>query len=357
MLFAGLMLTVGRWLINRSLPWIQAHTTWPGGMLGFAVTLAFLCAAFTEAIGIHAIFGAFLFGVALGDSHHLRQRTRRTIDQFVSFIFAPLFFASIGLHVNFVRNFDLQLFIIVLVIASVGKIIGCGLAARWMGFPANEARAIGYGMNARGAMEIILGILALEAGIIGDRLFVALVLMAIITSMSSGWLIQRAFGRRKATQLTEILTVKTFIPKLAGNDRESVIRELARLAAEVADIDQAMAFNNVWFREQMITSALGGGIAVPHAQLAGLKQPAAAVGLCPDGIDFDAPDGQPVRLVVLLLTPIESIGVHLDLMASIARLFRDPRVVRDVSSRVSNYTEFLALLNIESPRVNAPIPG
>ena len=61
------------------------------------MTLGLLGAALTEFIGIHAIFGAFLVGVALGDSTHLQERTRVMIDEFISFIFAPLFFASIGL--------------------------------------------------------------------------------------------------------------------------------------------------------------------------------------------------------------------------------------------------------------------
>jgi Kef-type K+ transport system membrane component KefB len=81
--FALGMLTVGRWLIHRILPWIHAHLSWPGGVLGFALSLALVSAAFTEWIGIHAIFGAFLAGVA-GDQASA-ERTA-TIEQFVSFI-------------------------------------------------------------------------------------------------------------------------------------------------------------------------------------------------------------------------------------------------------------------------------
>ena len=88
------MLTVIPWLIDRALPWIQAYTSWPAGVLSFALSLCLFSAAFTEWIGIHAIFGSFLAGVALGHSSHLRERTRTTLEQFISFIFAPLFFAS-----------------------------------------------------------------------------------------------------------------------------------------------------------------------------------------------------------------------------------------------------------------------
>ena len=117
--FAGVMLTLGRWIIHKILPYLQAHTHWPGGELSFAVTLAILGGAFTEWIGIHAIFGSFLVGVAVGDSSHLRERTRTIIDHFVSFIFAPVFFASIGLKVNFLTHFDGSLVLAVLTIACI----------------------------------------------------------------------------------------------------------------------------------------------------------------------------------------------------------------------------------------------
>src|SRR5690606_25864823 len=74
--FAVVMLTVVRWLVHRALPWIQAHASWPGGVLGFALSIALFGAAFTEWIGVHAIFGTFMAGVAVGDSPHLRERTR-----------------------------------------------------------------------------------------------------------------------------------------------------------------------------------------------------------------------------------------------------------------------------------------
>ncbi|HPZ97889.1 MAG TPA: cation:proton antiporter [Phycisphaerae bacterium] len=156
--FSLLMLTVGRWAIHRCLPWIQAHTSWPAGVLAFALCVALFCAAFTEWIGVHAIFGAFLAGVAIGDSPHLREHTRTIIGDFVSFIFAPVFFAGIGLRVNFAEEFHLPLVLLVLAIACVGKVVGCGLGARSAGLARREAWAIGFGMNARGAMEIILGL-------------------------------------------------------------------------------------------------------------------------------------------------------------------------------------------------------
>ena len=184
--YAVFMLTIGRGLINRVLPWLNKKLAWPGGVLSISLALCFLGGAFTEYIGIHAIFGAFIMGVAMGDSEHFSERAKEIVHQFINNIFAPLFFVSIGLRVNFFTNFDGLLTLVILAIAFTGKIIGSGSGARLGGFTWRESLAVGFGMNARGAMEIILGIIALENGLINERVFVSLVILALVTSMTAG---------------------------------------------------------------------------------------------------------------------------------------------------------------------------
>jgi Kef-type K+ transport system membrane component KefB len=184
--FATFMLTVGRGLLNRLLPWVNKKLAWPGGLLALSLSLCFLAAAFTEYIGIHAVFGAFIVGIALGDSEHMSERAKEIVHQFINNVFAPLFFVAIGLKVNFLVNFDPWLTVVILVIAFAGKIIGSGIGTRLGGFTWRESLAAGFGMNARGAMEIILGIVALENGLINEKVFVSLVIMALVTSMTSG---------------------------------------------------------------------------------------------------------------------------------------------------------------------------
>ena len=343
LLFVATMLTIGRWLIDRILPWIQAHTRWPGGVLGFALTGGFLCAAVTELIGIHAIFGAFIFGVALGDSGHLRAHTRTILEQFISFIFAPIFFASIGLQVNFVANFDIGLILVVLLIGSAGMISGCTLGARMSGFKAREALAIGFAMNARGAMEIILGLLALQAGLIRERLFVALVTMALFTSLTSGSIVQAILRRKRPVQFQDYATGKKFNVDLGTSDPKTAIRELARLACAGTEVDPEVAAEAVWRRERAMSTSLDHGVAVPHARIDGLKSPQMAIGISPTGVDFDSMDGRPTHLIFLMLTPRDDQRIQLDLLADIGRTFRDPVLV-ERCSQSRNFTEFLALI-------------
>lgn len=192
--FTVILLTVGRIAINRILPLIDKYFTWPGGVITFAMCSCFFGAVSTEYMGIHAIFGAFLMGICFGDSEHFTDKTREILNHFITNIFAPLFFVSIGLKINFIENFDLLTVAFVLVVSYIAKICGVGIGAYYSGLTKSESLAIGFGMNARGAMEIILGILALEAGIISEKMFVALVLMAIITSISSGPLMKWALS-------------------------------------------------------------------------------------------------------------------------------------------------------------------
>jgi len=341
--FTLAMLTVVRWLFHLALPYVQAYASWPGGVLGVILSAALLGAAFTEWIGVHAIFGSFLVGVAVGDSSHLRARTRATIEQFVSFVFAPLFFAGIGLKVDFVAHFQPGLVAVVLVIACVGKLIGAGFGARLTGTPWRESAAIGLAMNSRGAMEIILGTLALQYALIDQPLFVALVIMALTTSLMAGPLIQRVLARPKARRFVNHLTVKGFVPHLRAGDAEAAIHELAAAAAAASGGDAGRFADAALQRECSMPTGLSNGLAVPHARLPGLSAPVVALGLARPGIDFSAPDGRPAEVVVLLITGDDEHAGQLDLLADIARTFAD-EAARELVLKARGYTELLAAL-------------
>lgn len=183
--FTLLMLTFGRGLINKTLPWINRKLAWPGGLLSLAMASCFLAAAFTEYIGIHAIFGAFIMGIALGDSQHMTERAKEIVHQFINNIFAPLFFVSIGLYVNFVESFNPLLVLAITVIAFTGKITGATIGARLGGFSKYRALAVGFGMNTHGTLEVILGAIALQEGFITNEIFVSIIAMVIISIVSS----------------------------------------------------------------------------------------------------------------------------------------------------------------------------
>jgi Kef-type K+ transport system membrane component KefB/mannitol/fructose-specific phosphotransferase system IIA component (Ntr-type) len=345
--FGVLMLTLARKIFDRLLPWIQAHWTWPGGIIGLGVAFALICASFTEWIGIHALFGAFFCGIALGDSRHMNEKTRFAFDSFISNFFAPLFFGSIGLKLNVVAHFDLPLVLVVIAIASIGKFLGALIGGRFAGLSRRDSMAVGAAMNARGAMEIILGIVALKYELISPKTFVALVIMALVTSLMSGPAIKRILNLERAHSFIRYLKVRNPFRFKNGVTRDEAI---ALLVSEIGiackgSINAALATRAVLDREATMHTGLGHGLAVPHARIEGIRKPMIAVGISEEGIDFDAPDGLAANVVVLLLAPASSNTLLLQIYADIAKTFaHESAVQRIVEAKTS--TEFIAALKM-----------
>ena len=170
-----------------------------GDVLFFGLTalLIFLSAALAEKTGVHAILGSFLVGIAFSGNrpHKVHALISRTTVSF----FAPLYFISVGLQTDFRTHFDLALVLLVIVIATLGKVLGVFLGAKISRLNNRESLAIGFGMNARGAMGIILSTAAYQAKLIDGRIFVALVVMAMATTLMSGPLMKKALLEKKGT--------------------------------------------------------------------------------------------------------------------------------------------------------------
>lgn len=196
LLFSFLMIFVLRRIISKAVFWIQNNFSWPGGILGFIITFGLAGSIITEKLGVHSILGAFIVGVAIGDSVHLEARTREIIQQFITHIFAPLFFVNIGLHFNFIQSFDLMIVLIVVGLGFIGKIVGAGIGARWGGFSSAESLAAAFALNSRGVLEIILAIFALKLNLINAEIFEAVIVLVVLSSIISGPAIKIILNKR-----------------------------------------------------------------------------------------------------------------------------------------------------------------
>jgi Kef-type K+ transport system membrane component KefB/mannitol/fructose-specific phosphotransferase system IIA component (Ntr-type) len=319
--FAAVLLLAGRRLIDAVLHRIErAGSGAPGRVLSLVVLLSLFGAAATQAIGLHAVFGGFVVGLTVGGSTRVRERTRVAIEDFVVNVFAPVFFASIGLRVDFVAAFNLRLCTLVLVLATIPKLLGCALGSRLGGLRWRQAAAVGFGLNARGAMGIILADLAREAGLLKDELFVALVLMALVTSLVSGPAMKRLLYQDEAEEdVVTLLRRGAFVSELHAHTPSDAIGELVRALGSLLAGMKRRARDAVVERELVAATGLGDEVAVPHAAVDGLDRPLLALGRAPRGIDFDAPDGRPARFVFLLLIPPKAYAEEVKILASIAR--------------------------------------
>jgi Kef-type K+ transport system membrane component KefB len=192
LVFAVFMVTVVRWLINKLLS-IAHKNLKIGRVITLAICLCFVSAIITEYLGVRAVFGAFLMGVAIGDSEYFTERHKLILHQFTVNIIAPLFFASVGLRLNFVANFNLEVVLVIFGIACLAKLLGAVIGSRMSGLNNNESVAVAFGMNARGSQEIVLGLLALQAKIIDEKVFEGLVVMTVGTVVISGPIMKHYF--------------------------------------------------------------------------------------------------------------------------------------------------------------------
>lgn len=172
-----------------------------GAPLGFLLIGCFAFAAATQWLGLHAVFGAFLFGACLPRDDRLLATLIERLQHVAVLVLMPVFFALAGLNTTpdaFTRA-GLPALALILLAAVAGKVLGAGAGARIAGLPWREALAVGALMNARALMELIVMKVGLDVGVIGEEIFTMLMVMAIATTLMTAPLVELALrGRRKA---------------------------------------------------------------------------------------------------------------------------------------------------------------
>ena len=181
-IFAGAMLAIVRPLVGRA----AANPRWSrDGAFAAALMFAFTSALVTQAIGVHAIFGAFLAGVVVSANVSVRALVEDRVHALASVILVPLFFASAGLRTELSLVAGLRGWLVcaaIVLVAIAGKLGGGSLAARWTGMSWRDSLALGALMNTRGLMELIVLNVGYDLGILSPTLFSMMVLMALVTT-------------------------------------------------------------------------------------------------------------------------------------------------------------------------------
>ena len=197
--YAVTMLTAGRRLLARFLDFVSARPRLEGLPLPATLALLMLAAWFTDAIGIYAVFGAFILGAAVPRGAFADQLQDK-LEPLTVNLLLPLFFVYSGLNtkVNLLNTPRLwAIGLLLLVAAVVGKGVACYFAARWNGEPRREAATIGALMNARGLMELIILNIGRDFGVITDTLFSMMVIMAIATTLMASPLFELLYGKQR----------------------------------------------------------------------------------------------------------------------------------------------------------------
>lgn len=130
--------------------------------------------------------------------------------------------------------------------------------------------------------------------------------------------------------LTELLSPDRIVLPLPAGDRHSVIAALTERLAERSGARQDLILAAVLERESVLSTGIGFGVAIPHARSAAVQELTMVAGVCPSAVAFDAIDGEPVRLVFLIVGPESSAGLHVRILSRIARLVRRDSVRRQL---------------------------
>ncbi|WP_245395458.1 cation:proton antiporter domain-containing protein [Anthocerotibacter panamensis] len=199
LIFLTLAFTIGRVWVGFLVRWVDDELDSDAAMAGTLVVLLLTGATLTHWLHIEAALGAFTTGILVGQSPRLRTSVRHSLETVTVGFLAPIFFASAGLKVNLASFFAQPQFfsygLIILAVACIGKLAGAYLGARLGGLGHWEGLSLGAGMNARGALEIIVATIGLGLGILNPEMFSIIVLMAMATSIMAPPLLRLCLAR------------------------------------------------------------------------------------------------------------------------------------------------------------------
>jgi len=200
----GLYLLVMLFVVRPAIrPLVERAQSGDGPLSRSGIALVFvgllLSAAATEALGIHALFGAFMLGAILPSEGRLPEQLREKLQDVVVVLFLPSFFAFTGMRTQIGLLDDPQAWLqcgLIILVATAGKFGGTLVAARLVGMGWRRSAALGILMNTRGLMELIVLNLGLDLGVISHELFAMLVLMALVTTFATTPLLDLILGKR-----------------------------------------------------------------------------------------------------------------------------------------------------------------
>ena len=198
--FALVLLLLFRPIFERIVSWVEAmHSpAMNSNLFAFTVMLLFMCAWTTALLGVHAIFGAFLFGLTIPRGSHLFRECNERIEEFILTFTLPLYFTLSGLKtdVTTIRTgTEGAITVLVVVCATAGKFVGAGGAAYLSGMPLRESSVVAVLMNTRGLVELIVLNLGMQSGILNVRTFSVMVIMCLFTTFITSPLIELIYPK------------------------------------------------------------------------------------------------------------------------------------------------------------------
>jgi Kef-type K+ transport system membrane component KefB/nucleotide-binding universal stress UspA family protein len=180
--------TVGQRLLDTGLRSVRRRGNSPVEGLTVLLVATLVLGALTQWLGVEVVLGAFVAGILMRRSRYADESVLHSLEVATTSLFAPIFFATAGLRLDLGVLADGEVLlwtVIVIVVASIGKLGGAYLGARAAALSNREASALAIGLNARGALEIVIATLGLSLGVLNAESYGIIVVMAIVTSVAA----------------------------------------------------------------------------------------------------------------------------------------------------------------------------
>jgi len=329
--FTIISLTLLRRLVDRAVTFIHTRIGEATGLkITFIMLVGAIFGAVTLKIGIHSLFGFFIAGTILGEATHISEKDRFVVNRLVYSIFVPIFFASIGLHLNFIANFDWFLVLLITCLGITSRYVAAYIGGRWSKQDRSNLNIIAINHTPGGQMHIVVGMLAYSSGLISEKILVSIIASAILSTIVFGpWLSQAVRKIRKALYSIVFSEDDVFIDTPATSQDELLL-VMSQKVADRTDMDEEMIYHEIKLREEQMSTAMGRGIAIPHARLDGLEKSYMFVFHSENGLEWDSPDGNPVNFVVLVITPKTSPNAQIQILQALASALHDRKTAHNM---------------------------
>lgn len=304
--------TLGKKIIGNVLSTIQKRTHEASGpALSVVLSAGLLFGAITQQIGINALFGFFVAGLVAGESRDLPEKTRTTIDQFVYSVFIPIFFANIGLKIDLFQSFDLFLISLFTILGIVSRFLGAYTGVLLTKIPKAQHWPVSALHTPGGEMHIVIGTLALELQLINETVYVAIIVSAIVSTLTLGPALSLML--RRIVPLSTLQIPMEAAVELFLQPKYEALKNLSEHAAVISGVNPEQLFALAKNREDGMSTAIENGIAIPHARVGELQKPTVIFGRSLTGIEWNSPDGLTAKLIFLIVTPYDQTDTQLQI--------------------------------------------
>lgn len=341
-LFLFLATTLGKKLIGKILSLIQRKSIEASGpALSVVLSTGLLFGTITQQIGIHGLFGFFVAGLVAGEAVDLPEKTRFTIDQFVSSVFIPIFFANIGLKIDLFKSFDFFLVILFIIMGITARFLGAYIGVNMAGIPKAQHWPVSLLHTPGGEMHIVVGTIALDLQLINETVFVAIIASAIISTMTLGPALSFVIKRIVPSKTVQIPSEAVL--EITDETKSEALMSLSESAAKIVGASADTIYQRAKNREEGMSTGMEMGIAIPHARIANLKRSAVIFGRSRTGIDWNSPDGLPAKLIFFIVTPFDQADTQLQIYHQLVKVLykKEYREIITETASIQKATETL----------------